>query len=52
MGNPKGRLELTWTGKDMALIPSTEGLATSSGRSVSSFRITSGAKHPLPGLRP
>lgn len=25
MGNPKGRLELTWMGKDMALIPSKAG---------------------------
>jgi hypothetical protein len=25
MGDPKGRPELTWMGKDMDLIPSTEG---------------------------
>lgn len=26
MGIPKGRLELTWMGKDKSLIPSEEGL--------------------------
>jgi adenine-specific DNA-methyltransferase len=25
MKSPKGRLELTWMGKDMALIPTTRG---------------------------